>query len=47
MNKVQSIKQNTKPSLNNPFDNLKGNPNIKKSAKDYGKATVNALKRDK
>lgn len=47
MNKEQLPKQNTKPSSNNPFDDLRGNLNIKKSTKDYGKITVEALKRQK
>lgn len=47
MKKEQSPKLNTKPLLSNPFDNLKANPSIKKSIKDYGKLTVEALKRQK
>lgn len=44
MIKAQSQKTNMKPSLNNKFAHL---PILKRGKTDYGKATVNALKRDK
>lgn len=44
MIKAQSQKQNTKPLLNNKFAHL---PILKKGKTDYGKATVEALKRHK
>lgn len=48
MNKEKSPKLNTKPSSNNPFDEwFKKLPTTKKSTKDYGKVTVDALKRIK
>lgn len=43
MNKEKSQKNNTKPSLSK-FAHL---PSLKKSSKDYGKLTVEALKRQK
>ena len=46
MNKEQSPKLNTKPS-SNKTDLFKGLPILKKSTKDYGKLTVEALKRQK
>lgn len=42
-------KSNTRPSSSNPFDDLRSNPNIKKSTSktDWGRVVVNALKRAK
>lgn len=45
MNKEQSPKLNTKPSLSRIV--IKPNPNLKRPTKDYGKITVEALKRQK
>lgn len=52
MNKDKSPKLNMKNSSNNPFDSLKpkGIPTLKKrkgGKVDYGKATVEALKKTK
>lgn len=45
MKKEQSTKQNTKPSSSKIV--ITPNPNLKRSTKDYGKITVEALKRQK
>ena len=45
MTKEQSPKLNTKPSLSKIV--ITPNPNLKKSSNDYGKITVEALKRQK
>lgn len=45
MDKEKSPKQNTKPSSSNPFDDLHGNPNLKKPTTDYAQITIEALKR--
>lgn len=46
MKMAQSIKKNTKPS-SNKTDLFKDLPILKKSSKDYGKVTIEALKRQK
>lgn len=45
MNKEKLPKLNTKPSLSRIV--ITPNPNLKKSTSDYGKLTVEALKRQK
>ena len=48
MKKVQSQKNNTNLSSNNKFDlSFKDSPTVKRSATDYGKIMVEALKRSK
>ena len=48
MNKEQLPKLNTKPSLNKFFNEwFEKLPTVKKSTKDYGKITIEALKRQK